>query len=297
MPTIARVLLIANPGSRRGARELSRACRAFAALGVTCEVQLTEHPGHAEALARARSPAHDAVFALGGDGTVMEILRALQGSETPLGVLPGGTGNLVARALGIPRTIPRAVRSLLSAGVRAFDLGALPDGRVFAFAAGIGIDTAMVQRTSPAAKRRFGVLAYAATAIRAGLRLEAFTLRATVDGVEHRFCATAALVANFGSVLGGAILLGPAIRPDDGRLDLCVFTPAGVREALSVAWRMVRRDFRPHSAMHFLHGRTVALDTDPPHAAQADGELLGGHGLQVRVLPAAARLLVPRAHR
>lgn len=288
-----RILLIVNPASRRGASSLASARRAFVRAGVRCEEHSTSAAGDAEQVARLRGGDYDAVFALGGDGTVMEVLQGLFGTKIPVGVLPGGTGNLVARALGIPLSVRRAVRQLLAGTTREIDLGMLGEGRVFAFAAGIGIDASMVARTSAAAKRRFGVLAYIVTAVRATLALERFALEATVDGVTHRYRATSAMIANFGSVLGGWIRLGPGIQENDGMLDLCVFAPASARDAFRVGWRLVRHDFRIDPAMHFHRGRTLLLRAEPSRAVQADGELLEGSTLQVTVAPRAARVLVP----
>ncbi len=290
---VRRALVIVNPGSRRGAASLGAATRAFARAGVAGDVYSTTHAGHAEQLARAYAANYDAVFTLGGDGTVMEVLHALQGSDTPVGILPAGTGNLVARALHIPMSVPKAVTALLGGETAAIDLGRLDDGRVFAFAAGVGIDATMVEQTSARAKRRYGVLAYVVAGTRAALTLEAFALRATVDGVPHDFRATAALVANFGSVLGGLIRLGPAVRENDGMLDLCVFSPASVGDALRLGWRLLRHDFGADPSMHFLRGRTFHLETTPRRVTQADGELLPGASLHVTVVPRAARLLVP----
>ncbi|MEP7380248.1 MAG: diacylglycerol kinase family protein [Gemmatimonadota bacterium] len=297
MVAVRRILLIVNPASRRGLRSLAAARRAFARAEIRCDEHLTTGAGDAEQVARRFGPGYDAVFSLGGDGTVMEVVQGLYGTGTPVGILAGGTGNLVARALGIPMSVGRAVRLLLAGATSAIDLGALGEGRVFAFAAGVGIDASMVAQTTAAAKRRFGVLAYVATAVRATLALDRFVLHATVDDVTHTYSATSALVANFGSVLGGWIRLGPGIQENDGMLDLCVFSPATARDAFRVGWRLLRRDFRSDPSMHFHKGRTLLLRTEPARAVQADGELLPGCTLQVTVAPRAARMLVPSARR
>ena len=96
---IERVLLIVNPASRRGARIRAKALKAFADAGVACDVMPTEAPGHAAILAKTHAHKYDAVFTLGGDGTVMEVLSALAHQGPPLGVLAGGTANVVARTL------------------------------------------------------------------------------------------------------------------------------------------------------------------------------------------------------
>ena len=292
--SVRRALLITNPASRRGARELGRAMAAFAGRGVQVDTVLTERGGHAAMIAGELGAHYDAVFTLGGDGTAMEVLHVSALLERPVGVLPGGTGNLLARALGTPLNTRRAVHALLDGDERVIDLGVLADGRTFSFAAGVGIDVTMLERASPRLKRRFGVLAYVAAGARAALSAPPFRLDATVDGQHHTFHATAALVANFGTVLGGLLQLGPAIVPDDGMLDLCVFAPRTMGDVVKLGWRMLRHDFREAPHMSFLRGRNIRLETTPVRMAQADGELIGPTPLDCHVLPNAARLLAPR---
>ena len=288
-----RVLLIVNPGSRRGARRQAQAQSAFARRGVTCDVVLTERPGHAAEVAEQRGRTYDAVFTLGGDGTVMEVIGTLAHSEVPIGVLPGGTGNLIARVLGIPLRVERAVDALLDGDQAQIDLGSI-GGHRFAFAAGVGIDAAMVERTSSALKSRFGVLAYFWTGGRAAIRQEKFAVAAIVDGARHERAATMVMVANFGAVFRDLITLGPGIRQDDGMLDLCVFSPRGLRDSVRITWRLLRKDFRTDPCMLYTAGRRIRIETDPPRPVQADGDLVGMTPFDVVVEPLAARVLVPR---
>jgi diacylglycerol kinase (ATP) len=294
---IKRVLLIANPASRRGQRLARRACAALASRSIECELQFTRAPGHATELALARGGEFDAVFALGGDGTAMEVAGALAGTQTPVGVLAGGTGNLLARALGIPLSVNRAVGQLLTGGELFIDLGRFESGRRFAVAAGVGIDAAMVAETPGWLKRRLGVLAYtimgSRAAIRAVRRREFFHARVSVDGVLHERRAAAVMIANFGAVLGRRITLGPEIRTDDGFLDACIFSPDTLRDAFRIMWRMLRRDFRSDPCVLYVRGKQIRVDTDPPRAWQADGELMGTTPFDVVVEPLAVRLLVP----
>ncbi len=295
---IRRALLIANPASRRG-RPLSEiACRELTRHGITTDVVFTERPGHAAEVAAARAASYDVVFALGGDGTVMEIAGALSGTGRPIGVLPGGTGNLLARALGIPFRIPRAVTALLKGSESLIDLGRLDSGRRFAIAAGVGIDAAMVAETPSWLKRRLGVFAYTIMGTRATLRAvirrQFFDVRLTVDGVVHERRAAAVMIANFGAVLGETIVLGPQIRTDDGLLDGCVFSPRGLGDAFRIVWRMLRHDFRSDPCVLYAQGKDLRVETTPTLGAQADGELLGTTPFRAVVEPLAARLLVPR---
>jgi YegS/Rv2252/BmrU family lipid kinase len=290
-----RVLLIVNPGSRRGARREAHATAAFARRGVECDLVLTERPGHAAEIAEERGRAYDAVFTLGGDGTVMEVVGTLAHSKVPIGVLPGGTGNLIARVLDIPLRIEAAVDALLDGDVAQIDLGSI-GGHRFAFAAGVGVDAKMVETTSAALKGRFGVLAYFWTGARAALRQERFRVTAVVDGVRHERMATMVMVANFGAVFRDLITLGPGIRQDDGLLDLCVFSPNGLRDSIRVTWRLLRKDFRTDPCMLYTSGRQIRIETDPRRPVQADGDLVGMTPFDAVVEPLAAHVLIPRNH-
>ncbi|MFN2566848.1 MAG: diacylglycerol kinase family protein [Gemmatimonadaceae bacterium] len=297
---IRRALLIANPAARRAARFRDAAVRAFERAKVRCDVVITERPGHAGELARERCREYDAVFALGGDGTAMEIAGALAGTGIPLGVLAAGTGNLLARAVGIPLSIARAVPILLTGERRRIDLGRLPDGRYFAVAAGVGIDARMVRETPTWMKRRLGVLAYAITASRAALsaviRRDFFRVRLTVDGaVYDREAAAAAMVANFGAILHDRITFGPGIQSDDGVLDACIYSPRSLGDALRIMWRLLRKDFRSDDCILYQSGRHIRIETDPRHQIQADGELVGFTPLDAVVHPLAAEFLVPKS--
>ena len=289
-----RVLLVANPASRRGAKLRAAALGELARSGVHCDAVLTERPGHAAEVCRERGGDYDAVFTLGGDGTAMEVVGALANTGKPIGVLPGGTGNLIARALGTPLVMRRAVRALLGGDVRLVDLGILDDGRRFAFAAGVGIDSQMIEHTSPWLKRRIGVGAYVLAAAGAIFRRDNVHVRATVDGELIERDAAAVMLTNFGAVLNDRLSLGPGIRQDDGKLDLCVFSPGGLTDAIRILWRLSRKDFRNDPCMLFRAGTVFRIETDPPCQAQADGDLLGPTPFGARVEPHAATLLVPR---
>jgi diacylglycerol kinase family enzyme len=301
---IRRALLIVNPAARTGARGERRAVAAFEAAGVACAVRRTERPGHAAELAAAAGDsalggdAPDAVFPLGGDGTAMEVVGALAGTGVPVGVVPGGTGNLVARTLGIPRDPGLAVAALLAGRAARVDLGVVRaaggPARRFAFAAGVGVDARMIERTPAAWKRRAGVAAYVLAAARAVLAGERFAARVTADGRAWAGEAAAVMVVNFGAVLGDLFAFGPGIAADDGRLDLCVFAPRSTADAVRALLRLARRDFRPDPALVYLPGRSFRVEPLRPRPAQADGELLGVTPARHRGGAARGHAAVPR---
>jgi YegS/Rv2252/BmrU family lipid kinase len=295
---IRRAVVIANPAARRGKALAAKARAAFAKHNVECDLLFTERPGHGAELALHHAPHYDAIFALGGDGTVMEVAGALAGTETKVGVLAGGTGNLLARALGIPLGIDRAVAQLLNGEQHLIDLGRFPSGRRFSIAAGVGVDASMVAETPGWLKRRLGVLAYtimgSRAALRAVFRRQYFQVRLIIDGTVYERRAAAVMIANFGAVLGNRITLGPEIRTDDGLLDGCIFSPNSLGDAIRIMWRMLRRNFTSDPCMLYARGSRVRVETDPPLQWQADGELMGTTPFEVVVEPLALRLLVPR---
>jgi len=291
---IERVLLIVNPASRRAARILGRTLTAFADAGVACDAMPTEAPGHAAILAKNHAHKYDAVFTLGGDGTVMEVLSALAHQGPPLGVLAGGTANVVARTLRIPLNPARAVPVLLRGDEATMDLGRLGDGRRFAIGVGVGLDATMISEAPGRLKKRFGFMAYVIGGYKAVLRNQKFNLRLTVDGVVFERTASAVLVANFGAVLNDLVAFGDGIVHDDGLLNACVFSPDNLWDALRILWRMIRKDFSADPCLFYRSGREFRVETTPQMPAQADGELLPPTPVSVSVDPLAGCLLIPR---
>jgi YegS/Rv2252/BmrU family lipid kinase len=291
------LLLIVNPAARRAARLVADARRVFSAAGVAVEEAWTERPGHAAEVASARARDVATVVVLGGDGTLKEVAGALAHSGRPVGILPGGTGNLVARALGIPMEATRAARVVLDGVPRATDLGRLRIGgqpHWFAFSTSVGVDVRMLSRTRPKTKRRFGPLAYAATALGEILDFQTFRARISVDGERFERDAAEVMIANIGSVLNDMLVLGPQIRADDGRLDMCLYAPANAGQAIGVLWRMARQRFDAPERLVFRAGRVFSVDCEPPQQVQADGELVGTTPFDVEIDEGAAMFLVPK---
>jgi YegS/Rv2252/BmrU family lipid kinase len=277
-------------------RARKKALQSFARQGVTCDELATEAPGHATELVRARGAQYDAIFTLGGDGTAMEVITALadEADSPPVGILPGGTGNVLVRSLGIPMRVQEAVPALLHGDEARIDLGRLQDGRHFAIGLGVGLDEAMIAGASPMMKQRIGVIAYVWSATKAVMRMQNFQVRLTVDGKLYERQAASVLIANLGSVLGGLVSLGDGILRDDGELHACVYSPRNMWEAIRIFARMIRGTAHLDPQTFYVAGRSFRLETDPPRRAQADGELLEMTPLDITVRPLAAKLLIPK---
>jgi YegS/Rv2252/BmrU family lipid kinase len=294
MPGFSKVLLIVNPASRRGARVQHKAVHAFSKAGVAVTVMQTEAPGHGAQLAAAHGSDYDAVFTLGGDGTAIEVIGALSHSGPPVGVLPGGTGNIVARTLRTPATIKRAVPALLHGDEARIDLGVLQTGQRFAIGMGVGLDATMIANAPGPLKRRLGFFAYVVGALKAFATLEKFTVSLTVDGETKFMRASAVLVANFGAVMNVLISFGDGIQRDDGVLNACVYSPRNMVDALRILLKMARKKFTPDPCIYYAAGSNFFIETEPPRIGQADGELIGIGPFRVTVEPLAGRVLVPR---
>lgn len=299
-PRVSTALLVVNPASRSGTRTLDSVLRALRGAGIACDVAETNAPAHATALVRERLHADlhafDAVFALGGDGTAMEVATALAEfpDAPPLGILAVGTANVLARTLGIPVSPLAAVTALLDADEVAIDLGRIAGGPAFAIGLGIGLDASMIAGASVMLKKRVGYLAYMWSALRAGLRLERFRARIVVDGAVHELETSSILVANFGMVLGDLVCFGEDIGHRDGMLDVCVYSPRTLRDATRILWRMVFGGVGGDRCVRIIRGREIRIETDPPRPMQADGELLRLTPVDISVEPNAVRILVPR---
>lgn len=287
-----RILLIVNPASRRGKRLCKKAVRAFEKAGVEATVMLTESAGHGGRLAAQHGAGYDAVFSLGGDGTAIEIIGALSHSGPPVGILPGGTANVVARTLGTPVRISRAVEVLLAGEEARMDLGILSTGHRFMIGMGVGLDASTIAGAPAPFKRRFGFFAYVVAALKAFVRLEKFTVRLTIDGEVKEMRASAVLIANFGAVMNELLVFGDGIQRDDGLLNACVYSPGNVIDAARILFKMTFRRFTPDPCIYYASGATFVIETDPPRLGQADGELIGDSPFTVTVEPLAARVLV-----
>ncbi|HVF40713.1 MAG TPA: YegS/Rv2252/BmrU family lipid kinase [Gemmatimonadaceae bacterium] len=291
---ITRVLLIVNPASRRGSRRADDVTKAFDKAGVFLDSMVTRAPGHGAELAARHAASYDAIFTLGGDGTAMEVVGALAHTGPPVGILPGGTGNVIAKTLGTPSNVGRAVNALLAGEEARIDLGRLQNGQRFAIGMGVGLDATMIAHAPVALKRRLGFAAYVVGAFRAFITLEKFTVRLTVDGQLVEMRASAVLIANFGAVMNNLLAFGDGIQRDDGMLNACVFSPRNSKDALRILWKMARKDFSPDPCIYYRAGSAFRVETIPPRLGQADGELVGNSPFEVVVEPLAGRVLVPR---
>lgn len=297
-----RALIITNPSAASaGAGALEAARSRLQAHGVEVAVEKSGALGDGARLARAAvADGVDVVIAHGGDGTVNDVVAGLAGTGRPLGLLPGGTGNVLAGSLGVRRSPLLAADTILAGVTRVIDLGRLttPEGTWhFAVNAAAGFAADLMAATAPRHKRRFGVAAYVAKGILIAADLARVSCRVEVDGVVHEGRASTVIVANCSDLVPGVLRLGDNIAPDDGLLDVAVLDVATYAEALRLLWRMLQRRPEADAAISFHRGRTIRLTTDPALPAQADGEPTGTTPMTADLLPGALTVIVPALRR
>jgi diacylglycerol kinase family enzyme len=257
-----------------------------------------EDPGEGQARA-ALAEGATLVCPLGGDGTVRAVASGLLESGRPLGLLPGGTGNLLARNLKLPvDDLEAALTIALTGRDHAIDVGEVSwDGgepAVFLVAAGMGLDAEMMASVDPALKRRVGWIAYALSGLGAALRL-GFGVRVTADrqrAVSQH--ARTVLVANCGELTGGLRLI-PEAALDDGRLDTVLASPRSVFGWIAIGVDILSRHRRGHPGFVHLVASRVDVATREPVEAQLDGDAVGRRTLMAAVVrPGALTVRVGR---
>jgi diacylglycerol kinase (ATP) len=241
---------------------------------------------------RALADGASLVFAAGGDGTVRACADALAGTGVPLAIVPLGTANLTARALGVPTRADRAVDAGFDGQDRRIDLARIDTTR-FAAMAGIGLDAAVVGAACEQLKRRFGWVAYAISGVtRLSLPPRDFTVRLD-DAEPLRRRARCVVVANAGLLPGGFTLL-PEARLDDGLLDVGILAPSGTWGWVLVAGTVLARSRRQDRPLERFQARRVQISADVDLPRQVDGEIIAaGRALSVSVCPGALTVRLP----
>ena len=229
-----------------------------------------DDPGEGQARAAAQAGV-DLIVGTGGDGTITSCAAGVAGTGVPLAIIPAGTGNLLARNLGLPMDPGDALEVALTGADKQIDVG-LANGKPFVAMAGIGLDADMLNSTSEAAKKRFGYAAYVVSALR---HLRDRPIRATLtadDGPPARLRTSGIIVGNVGWLQAGLPLL-PDAKPDDGVLDVVVLPARGWAGWLAFALHVLLR--RPVGQVFRATFTRLRVDLDREHMWEVDGEVIG----------------------
>jgi YegS/Rv2252/BmrU family lipid kinase len=241
----------------------------------------------------------DTVVAVGGDGTINDVIQGLCGNSSQaqgrLGLIPMGTANVLARILGFPLHDPHAASRIVSEGhTRRIDLGRA-NGQWFALVAGVGFDGAVTRAINPRWKRRLGRLAYVATAARVAAKYPKARITIQTEvGPPQDYDAFLVLIANGGRYAGN-FRLGAQVRLDDGMLDLFVCLRSGPLLPTLVANGYALARSRLDRAVGIVHlrAREVVLSADRALPLQLDGDTVGTTPATISIVPGALEVLVP----
>ncbi len=288
-------VLVVNTARVNDVRRLRRACeRVATASGWRPPLVLTTTPadtGSAQTR-HALEVGAALVITAGGDGTVRACAEALAGTGVPLAIVPAGSANLTATALGLPTRAEAALRVAFCGRERQIDL-AVADGMTFAAMAGIGLDAAVVGATSAMLKRVVGWTAYAAAATGQMLR-RPVTFGIRLDGGDPMIREAHSITVGNSGALPGGFLIMPAARLDDGLLDVLVLAPAGAFGWASVCHRVLTRSRRDDAQLERYQAHTVEISAEAELPRQVDGEMIApARSMTVAVRPGALRVRVP----
>lgn len=297
---MARALLIMNPAAARTTPKAIQTAEAVLRReGWQTEVIATGGSGDARRLAEyGLEQGVDVVGVFGGDGTTMQAASALVGSEVALALIPGGTGNILAGNLRLPKSPARAAEIIAKGHSRRLDLGRVerPDGvHYFAVAAGAGMDARIMTETDSAVKRRWGIGAYWGTLVRVLPEIRSIPCVITVDGKPFSAEAVVVLVSNCGEVIPPFFRLRSDTSPEDGLLDVTVARADSVWQGI----RVLREALRPraeHSAnqamLGFARGTEIKVEPAETMPVQLDGDGCGETPFTATVVPGAIRIML-----
>ena len=258
---------------------------------------LTREPGHGEELAReAARNGHDRILAVGGDGTVQEVVNGLLAAdERPsLGIVPGGSVNDLVRSIGRPRSRESALQLALGPAVRPLDVGRAigpAKTRLFASAAGIGFD-AQVAAAVAGHRHRWqrGAVGYLISAVNELRRFSNRRIRLSLDdGPDTEHTVLFIAIAN-GEYYGGGMQISPGARVDDGMLDLCIVGDLSRLTALREIPGLYRGRHVRLPFVTMRRAQRIRIEGDSATLVHLDGEPFGGLPLTVEVLPGALQV-------
>jgi YegS/Rv2252/BmrU family lipid kinase len=287
-----RALLLINRRAGRGAHALAQTVEILHDLDfelVTAPIQNAEQIA---ARIQHYGPQLDLVIVGGGDGTLNAVVDSLVQSQLPLGILPLGTANDLARTLSIPTSTPEACRVIAAGHTKRIDLGWV-NGKHFFNVASLGLSVHMTESLSRGTKRRWGALAYALKALQLFGQTRAFHAEIRSQGAAIPVKTIQITIGN-GRYYGGGMAVTDDAAIDDQRLDLYSLELQHWWQAFPLLWRLPRGQQRVLPWVRVLHGHEIEIVTPKSLRINTDGELTVSTPARFRVIPRALTVYVPQ---
>ena len=286
--------MIANPISGVAARQaiVPQCVAILRSAGIDAEVTPTEAPGHATVLAgEACRLELDAVVAVGGDGTVNEVLNGMEPGHTALATVPTGTANMFAREFRIPFSAEGAAKVVTAGNRRRIDVG-LANGKRFGMVVGVGFDAAIVNAVSADRSGHLGQHRYFAHIARTALHYDFPRLTVRLDDERQSRPARMLFVCNTRNY-AAHFALAPDALPDDGLLDFLLMRGGKARNLLRWALAAFLGTLPGYRDVTYVQGRKLVVESEQPVPVQVDGDPGGTTPLTITVEPGALEVLVP----
>ncbi|MBR6334039.1 MAG: diacylglycerol kinase family lipid kinase [Bacteroidales bacterium] len=287
-----RILFVVNPISgNRNKRRFPDLAASVLGTDMSYEIVFTEFVGHATQLATEAVGDYDIVAAVGGDGTLNEVACGLIGSDTPLAIVPSGSGNGLARCLRIPLRADKALRLLSQGSVMSIDTASV-NGKPFLSVAGIGLDaqTAYDFAVDP----RRGFLTYARYAVRNYLHYKPEKVRITLEGWETVACSPLLVTFANSNQFGYHAIIAPHASLQDGLLDTCALDrPSLLKAPVAVANLMLGQLNKSRLHTDYQAAR-ILVERPAPGVVNVDGEpVMMPETLDIRIVPKSLRVICP----
>ena len=288
---IKHVALIINPVSGGAKRaDLARFEGIVTEHGASLDILRTERAGHATELARqASQDGADLVIAAGGDGTVNETLNGLINTQTPLGIIPLGTANVLARETGLPMNPEDALVAALEKNANSISLGhidAAGESRYFCLWAGTGFDSHVVHNISTSIKKIIGKGAYVLQAIQSLLGWESREIRLTIDSESHSCCT--AIICN-ARMYGGSFVMAPGADITGNDFEVVMLKGTGRMKMLIFALAFVIGKHTALASVHRIKGKNISIDGSS--GFQLDGDDFASGSAKLTIVPDALKLV------
>lgn len=286
-----RALLLVNRHSRQGQDNLSEVVNELQALGFEVFEESTEKPQHLPELIRSYGDRVDLVIIGGGDGTLNAAIEGLVDSNLPLGILPLGTANDLARTLGIPQSLTEACQIIANGNTRRIDLGKVNHKHFFNVAS-LGLSVQITNQLDKKAKRRWGVLAYALTAIQVVWKTRPFRAQICL-GEDCIQVKTVQIAVGNGRYYGGGMAVADDAAINDQRLDLYSLECERWWQILLLLPAIWRGKHSNWPGVRTLDGTEFEISTKRPYPINADGEIVTYTPAKFKLIPKAVAVFVP----
>lgn len=295
-----KIHIIINPASGQDEPILSYLNKAFHDTDIEWEVSITKQDNDAARFAQQWLNKVDVIAIYGGDGSIAEVAQVMQGQDTPLAIIPGGTANVMAKELGIPISTEDAIALLKNGDTEIIEMDmAMANDDLFMIRVNLGIMADMVVEASRELKNKVGQLAYGITAIQTMVKADAMLYTMKIDGEMITEEGVALTVTNCGNIGVGDFSFLPEININDGWLDVILLNKADLMSVLRVAGATLMKtesEVLKHWKCKEIEIE-IEIEMNAPQKYILDDCEKEATSLHIKIIPRALKVVVPAQNR